>query len=124
MSGGIERRSRSATQYELLVLNSDNEDISFSLIFNSTPAYLADHFPDNPVYPAFAQLDWILTAARHLKPQLDTFKFSSVKFKKPLTPDRHPIINCKQTDGKISFSITDGTSCFTTGTLHSGDRRT
>ncbi len=53
----------------------------------------AGHFPDEPIYPAVAELvDWILPAARRLYPELELARLSRLKFLEPIRPGQRLVL--------------------------------
>jgi len=90
---------------------------TYSLSFTDSPAYLHEHFPDSPVFPAYIQLDWITHIVKERNPRIRSIHFSQVRFSEMLTPDKDISIEMKEKDDAITFKILGDNALHTRGTV-------
>ncbi|MCC6954098.1 MAG: hypothetical protein IT290_08270 [Deltaproteobacteria bacterium] len=85
-----------------------------------TLCYLAGHFPDAPLVPAFAQIQWVIESLRlHFDEPCRSWSIERVKFVAPLFPSRTYQMEIAR-DGatpRFQFRISDATNVCTTGSL-------
>ena len=73
-------------------------------VSSSSPIFLG-HFPGNPIFPAFRQLEWVRHSVENLLGQHSVRGFSQVKFLRPIIPDQTLYLELDQKLNEIEFTI-------------------
>jgi 3-hydroxymyristoyl/3-hydroxydecanoyl-(acyl carrier protein) dehydratase len=94
--------------------------LQVKLLFAASSPFFDDHFPGDPLVPAFVQLAEVRKAALAWK-GLSTarIKVGKVKFLRPMSPDQEYHLILKQSEGQqsITFQISSPEQEITQGEL-------
>lgn len=105
---------------EPTLATSEQRTFSRLITFDGTDRIFVDHFPGNPIVPAFMQLERIRTlAAQSVGTLPERMRVKSAKFTKPIRPDRPLTVTFIATmkEGTCRFTIQDHDEIVTQGEL-------
>ncbi len=81
-------------------------------------AYLEGHFPETPIVPGVAQIDWaIRLAARYLHLELEAGTSFQVKYRRLFLPERPVTLTLRSKNAYLRFEYADQGEILSSGSI-------
>jgi len=98
-------------QPQVLSKQRQADSVTLELRLPATLLWFKGHFPEQPILPGVAQLNWVMTFAREELPLAANFAgFDVIKFQQPLLPEQQVTLSIQwlQDKNKLLFSYKVG----------------
>ncbi|RPH30012.1 hydroxymyristoyl-ACP dehydratase [Buttiauxella warmboldiae] len=82
--------------------------LTVRLAVPATLSWFAGHFPEQPLLPGVAQLDWVMAYGAELAPGMHFSSIDSAKFQRPIVPENQLELNLQWDAARrvLSFAYT------------------
>jgi acyl-coenzyme A synthetase/AMP-(fatty) acid ligase len=108
------------TEPEIRVVRPLADGAEFELFISADLACFDGHFPQMPIVPGVAQIDWaVKLAARHLKFPIDSAQAFRVKFRRVTVPNTVVTLSLRHTGPwrRLNFQYSSGVEVLSSGSI-------
>jgi 3-hydroxymyristoyl/3-hydroxydecanoyl-(acyl carrier protein) dehydratase len=102
----LKKWSQSQTAPEILTLQRNGDQIEIEILVSPYLFQFQGHFPDQPIFPGVAQLDWVARmAAEHFDDPGEIIGLSQIKFANLIEPGNrlHLKLDLQREKNRIAF---------------------
>jgi acyl-coenzyme A synthetase/AMP-(fatty) acid ligase len=108
------------TEPEIRVVRTLTDGAEFDLFISADLAYFDGHFPQKPIVPGVALIDWaVKLAARHLNFPIESAQAFRVKFSRIASPNTTVTLSLRHTGPwrRLNFQYSSGTEILSVGSI-------